>query len=73
MLKKEQHHNRVLMLVEGKCPVIYAVMHSNKTLDVHFQLKYHIHNHKYGYYISKDVLYFGAVMSKMQVAIRHSA
>lgn len=55
--RKEQHHISVLIVVKGKCPAIYAVTHSNETHDVHFLLKYHIHNHHYGYYISRDLLY----------------
>lgn len=49
--KKEQHDISVLVLVKGKCPGTYTVTH-----DIHFQLKYHIHNHNYSYYISMGVL-----------------
>lgn len=43
-------------LRKGKCPGIYAVTHSNETHDVLFQLKYHIHNYNYSYYLGRGVL-----------------
>lgn len=58
--KKERHHISVIILVKIKGPRTNAVTHSNETHDVHFQLKYHINNHNYGYYISRGVLNFDA-------------
>lgn len=49
--KKEQHHFRV----KGKCPGILI-----KRAMLNFQLKYHIQNYNYRYYLSRRVIYCDA-------------
>lgn len=69
--KREQHHISVLKLVRGKCPGICAVTRSNETHDVHFHLKYHIHNHNYSHYSISAGGFFTATlnMTTMHVTI----
>lgn len=39
--RRQNSRTSGLILVKGKCPANYVVMHSNETHDVHFQLKDH--------------------------------